>query len=103
MTDKKIPFTGHLTELRSRLIVSITVVAVFFVIIFYYSEYLYDLIILPMKSKLVFQSSFPFLDFAPMKMKASSLTVTRPAEVFWMHIKISIVGAIVLSLPVILY
>ena len=66
-------------------------------------EFLYNLIILPMKSEIIFQNSFPFLNYAPMEIKATSLIVTGPAEVFWMHIKISIVGAIVLSLPVILY
>jgi sec-independent protein translocase protein TatC len=103
MTDKKVPFTEHLTELRSRLIVSIIVVAVFFGILFYYSEYLYNLIILPMKSKLVLQGSFPFLNFIPMEIKDASFIVTAPGERFWMHIKISVVGAIVLSLPVLLY
>ena len=103
MTDKKLPFIEHLTELRSRIIVSIIVVAVFFGVLFYYSEYLYNLIILPMKSKLVLQSSFPFFNFVPTEIKDASLIVTAPGERFWMHIKISVAGAIVLSLPVILY
>ena len=103
MTDKKAPFIDHLAELRSRLIVSIIVVAVFFGILFYYSEYLYNLMILPMKSKLVLQGSFPFINFAPTEIKDASLIVTAPGERFWMHIKISVVGAIILSLPVILY
>lgn len=103
MTNKKTSFIEHLTELRSRLIVSIIVVTVFSGILFYYSEYLYNLMILPMKSKLVLQSSFPFLNFIPIEIKGASLIVTAPGERFWMHIKISVVGAIVLSLPVILY
>ena len=103
MTDKKVPFIEHLTELRSRLIVSVIVVAVFFGILFYYSEYLYNLMILPMKSKLVLQGAFPFFNFAPTEIKDASLIVTAPGERFWMHIKISAVGSIVVSLPVILY
>jgi len=103
MTNNKVSFIEHLAELRSRLIVSIIVVAVFSGILFYYSEYLYNLMILPMKSKLVLQGSFPFLNFIPMEIKDASLIVTAPGERFWMHIKISVVGAVVLSLPVILY
>lgn len=103
MTDKKVPFIEHLAELRSRLIVSIIVVAVFFVILFSYSEYLYSLIILPIKSRFVLQSSFPFFNFIPMEIKGASLIVTAPGERFWMHIKISAVGSIVISLPVIIY
>jgi sec-independent protein translocase protein TatC len=56
-----------------------------------------------MKSKLVLQGSFPFLNFIPMEIKDASFIVTAPGERFWMHIKISVVGAIVLSLPVLLY
>ena len=103
MTDNKVPFIEHLAELRSRLIVSIIVVTVFSGILFYYSEYLYNLMILPMKSKLVLQGSFPFINFVPSEIKDASLIVTAPGERFWMHIKITIVGAIVLSLPVILH
>jgi sec-independent protein translocase protein TatC len=103
ITDKKVPFLEHLTELRSRLIVSFIVFAVFFGILFYYSEYLYHLMILPMKSKLTLHKSFPFVNFIPMEIKDASFIVTAPGERFWMHIKISVVGAIVLSLPVILY
>ncbi len=102
MNDKKVAFVEHLAELRSRLIVSIIVVAVFLAILFYYSEHLYNLMILPMKSKLALQGSFPFLYFVPTEIKHASLIVTAPGERFWMHIKISVVGAIVLSLPVIL-
>ena len=103
MTDDKIPFLNHLAELRERIIISVVVLAIFFGILFYYSEFLYDFITLPMKSKIIFQNSFPFLKLSPMKMKATSLIVTAPAEVFWTHTKISIVGAFVLSLPVLFY
>ena len=102
MADDKMPFTDHLSELRKRIIISIVVLAVFFGVVFYYSEFLYNFIILPLKSKLILKSTFPFLKLESMKIKATSLIVTAPAEAFWMHIKISIVGAFVLSFPVIL-
>ena len=103
MLDNKLPFLDHLSELRERIIISIVVLAIFFGILFYYSEVLYDFITLPMNSKIIFQNTFPFLKIVPLKIKAVPLIVTAPAEVFWTHTKISIVGAFVLSLPFILY
>lgn len=103
MPDEKMPLTEHLSELRKRIITSLAVLAAAFAVSFNYSETLFSLITLPLKSELHFSMGYPFLSLAASKTKNTSLVFLSPAEAFWMHLKISFVAGIVLSLPVIFH
>jgi len=88
MTDEKQPFFSHLKELRDRLVVSIIAVAVAFIITYYFKERLFDFLMQPFIRVMPAQSSFIF---------------TGITEAFLTYFKISVVAALFLAAPVILY
>lgn len=102
MVQDKMPFTGHLSELRKRIVICAVSLIVWFILLFNFSEYIFEFLILPLKAKLAFQLTYPFVRFIPENTKVESLVFLAPAEAFWMHIKVSVVTAFILSLPVIL-
>ncbi|HET6371523.1 MAG TPA: twin-arginine translocase subunit TatC [Nitrospiria bacterium] len=81
-SDRSMPFTGHLVELRSRLIRSVLALVVCSVVSFYFSDHILLWLRQPLSTKLIFLS---------------------PAEAFWASIKISLFVGLLLALPVILY
>jgi sec-independent protein translocase protein TatC len=103
MGDDKMPFTGHLVELRKRIIISLITLTVGFAVSFTYSEKIFNLLMLPLRSELSFKTSYPFLFLIPSKIKNPSLVFLAPAEAFWMHLKVSFVAGLVITLPIILH
>ncbi|PNX52603.1 MAG: twin arginine-targeting protein translocase TatC [Thermoplasmata archaeon M9B2D] len=103
MVEEKMPFTEHLGELRKRIIFSLISIVGWFVIIFNYSEKIFQFLTIPLHSELSFVYSFPFIQFVPSRAEVQKLVFLGPAEAFWMHIKISMIAALVFSLPVILF
>jgi sec-independent protein translocase protein TatC len=102
-TDKKLPLTGHLDELRKRIIVALIVLVITFGISFYFSEKLFQIIILPLHSTLSFSTKAPFIFFKNSTNPEQKLIFLAPAEALWMHLKISLISAFILSSPVIFY
>lgn len=78
----EMPISGHLQELRSRLIKSVLIISLFFGAAFYFSDHLLYLLKRPLHAELVFLS---------------------PAEAFWADLKISLFVGFLAALPVILY
>ncbi|MCL4476745.1 MAG: twin-arginine translocase subunit TatC [Nitrospirae bacterium] len=103
MTDEKMPFTEHLTELRKRIIVSLAALLIGFIVSFSYSEEIFEVLTLPLRSEMSFSMHYPFVSFVPAKIKNPSLVFLAPAEAFWMHLKVSFVAGLILSLPIILH
>jgi sec-independent protein translocase protein TatC len=101
--DEKLPFTAHLEELRQRLIKSLIAVVVGFIVSFSFSEKIFQVLILPLKKDLHLKTEYPFFELIPKAHPIEKLVFLAPAEAFWMHIKVSIVTGIILSLPIILY
>jgi sec-independent protein translocase protein TatC len=88
MTDEKQPFFSHLKELRDRLLVCIVAAAIAFVFTYYFKERLFDFLMQP------------FIKVMPAK---SSFIFTGITEAFLTYFKISIVAALFVAAPVILY
>jgi sec-independent protein translocase protein TatC len=88
MTDLKLPFIAHLKELRDRLIVCIVGVGVAFIVTYIFKE---DLFAFLMR---------PFVEIMP---PGSAFIFTGVTEAFITYFKISIVAALFLASPVILY
>lgn len=88
MTDEKQPFFSHLKELRDRLLVCIIAVAIAFFITYYFKEKLFDFLMQP------------FIQVMPAK---SSFIFTAITEAFLTYFKISVVAALFVAAPVILY
>lgn len=99
----KIPLTEHLAELRKRIIVSLIAIFAGFILSFYFSEHIFYLLTLPLKSTIKFSFTNPFIFFETVKHPNMELVFLAPAEAFWMHMKISFISGIVLTSPIILY
>lgn len=99
----KLPVTAHLSELKERIIVSLSVVVISSGVCFYFSEYIFSLLILPMSSSLSLSLSYPFISLEAIKNANTELVFIAPAEALWMHFKISLISGIVISSPIILY
>lgn len=76
------PITGHLLELRNRLVKSVFFLIFFCGIAFYFSDQIFFLFKRPLKAELIFLS---------------------PAEAFWSDLKISLFVGFMASFPVILF
>jgi len=103
MADEKMPFTEHLGELRKRIIGSLIALVIGFCISFNYSETIFSVLTLPLRSQISFGMHYPFVSLVPANIKNPSLVFLAPAEAFWMHLKVSFVTGLILSLPVILH
>jgi len=103
MAEEKLPLTEHLSELRQRLIKSLIAVLIGFGLSFNFSERLFRLLTLPLRSDLHFKTVSPYIEFLPKDSPIQKLVFLAPAEAFWMNIKVAMVAGIVLALPVALY
>lgn len=102
-SDSKMPLIEHLSELRTRIIISLVSVLVGFVLAFSFSEQMLEFLMLPMRKIAVLSLKFPFLNFIDRAGKPFNLIFTAPAEAFWMHFKIAFVAGFILVIPVVLY
>ncbi|MDI6891152.1 MAG: twin-arginine translocase subunit TatC [Thermodesulfovibrionales bacterium] len=101
MKDIKMPLTEHLSDLRKRIIISLIAVLTGFVAAFIYSEELFRFLTIPLKYDISFSTSSPFALMVEKKVKIPPLVFLAPAEAFWMHLKISMITGLIISLPVI--
>jgi sec-independent protein translocase protein TatC len=88
MKDEKLPFLAHLTELRNRLLVVVIVLGVALVFTYAYKEQIFNLLMRP------------FIVVMP---KGSSFIFTSVTEAFMAYFKLSLVAAVFVASPVILY
>lgn len=91
-TDTKsgaMTLVGHLRELRSRLVKAVLAVAVAFIFTYTYAEDVYQLLIAPLMAALPPEHGF--------------MAFTALAEPFFTYLKAALVGAFIVSSPVVLY
>ena len=88
MTEEKQPFLSHLKELRDRILICIYALAIAFIFTYYFKERIFDFLMQP------------FIRVMPAK---SSFIFTGITEAFITYFKISIVTAMFIAAPVILY
>jgi len=86
--DEKQPFISHMIELRNRILICAVALGVVFIFTFY------------LKEKIFYFLMQPFIRVMPEK---SSFIFTYITEAFITYVKISIVAAFFITLPVILY
>lgn len=84
--ENRMSLTGHLTELRSCLIISLIAIGIGFTLSFYFSEHILKLLtgFINPENK----HTFVFLS---------------PAEALWSNFKVALFAGIILALPVVLY
>jgi sec-independent protein translocase protein TatC len=101
LEDSKLPLTGHLTELRKRILILVVVLFSAFLFFFNYSEELFEIITFPLNSEIKLDRTNPYIH---LKEKAGTpLVFLAVAEAFWMNLKVSFVAAFIVSLPIIFY
>ena len=80
--DEKMPLTGHLDELRKRILVGVVAISAGFILCFNYSEEVLRFITNPIKGQLVFLS---------------------PTEAFWTNMKVGFFAGLFLTVPILLF
>ncbi len=100
--ELRMPFWSHLEELRKRIVRSIILIAVGFGVCFNYSEDILRLLMWPMNTKMVLQSSYPFISVTP-NVSPQKLHYATLIEPFWSHLKIALIAGIMLVFPFIMY
>ncbi len=86
--DEKQPFLSHLEELRKRLITSAIAVGIGFVIAYFFSEKLFQLLIMPLKQVMP---------------EGDQLIFTNLPEMFFTYLKVAFITGIMATAPVIFY
>jgi sec-independent protein translocase protein TatC len=89
MSEKTLPFTAHLEELRRRIIVCLGAVAVGFLVCYAFKEQLFEFVSIPL--------------IASLPDDVSSMIFTGVTEAFFTYLKVSFLAGVLLSLPVIFY
>ncbi|MCX8030068.1 MAG: twin-arginine translocase subunit TatC [Thermodesulfovibrionales bacterium] len=101
MEDEKLPITEHLGELRRRIVISLITLFIGFLISFNFSQEIFNILIFPLKYNLTLKLQSPYLEFVPQdKLEGTKLVFLAPAEALWMSIKISLVSAIIVGIPI---
>lgn len=101
MQDEKMPLTGHLEELRKRLIVIVSAVGIGFFLSFYFSKTLFSYLTKPLTSEITIRPEFPFIFF--IEKGLPSLIFLAPTEALWMYLKVSLIAGLFLTLPIVFY
>ncbi len=87
-TDQEMPLVAHLTELRTRLLRCVCAVVVIFATLFYFARQIYTLV------------SEPLRRFLP---EGATMIAIDPASAFLAPLKLTMVIALFVSMPVILH
>lgn len=94
-------FLDHLGEFRKKITVSLIALGLTFMATFNYSEYFLQFIMFPLRYSLEFSVKKMYMYFVYAdKLKSTKLVFLAPAEGFWMNMKISLVAAFIIALPV---
>lgn len=99
--EAKMSFWAHLDELRKRIVAVCVAVGIGFVLCFNISERILGILMLPLNATMHWGKAFPFVTFVPNE-TGHTLHFTALTEPFMAHIKIGIIGGIMLMVPVIL-
>jgi len=86
--EKKMPFLGHLEELRNRLIVCCIAIGIAFFISFGFKERLFQILVQPLIAALP---------------PGERMVFTALPEAFFVYLEVSIIAGVALAMPIILY
>ncbi|RUA00873.1 MAG: twin-arginine translocase subunit TatC, partial [Deltaproteobacteria bacterium] len=85
---EKLPFTAHLEELRSRLIVCFIAIGIGFVASYFFKERIFDILLRPLKAAMG---------------TGDKVIYTGLPEAFFTYLKVSLLSGLMIAVPVILY
>ncbi|MCM2453707.1 twin-arginine translocase subunit TatC, partial [Agrobacterium vitis] len=90
--DKPQPLIEHLIELRTRLIWSLGAFFLAFIVCFFFSKHLFNLLVIPYKWAVI---------WAHLDVSKAELIYTAPQEFFFTQVKVAMFSAMVIAFPVI--
>lgn len=100
--EDKQPFMTHLSELRTRLLLSVIAVVAGFSVCFNYSEIIFEYLKLPMNASVHVSRTEPYISFIPYE-KITDLVFLAPGEAFWVHMKVSAIAGLILAMPILFW
>jgi sec-independent protein translocase protein TatC len=104
MLEDKMPLLDHLEDLRKRIMISLVALAAAFMAAFSFSEEIFGALMFPLRYSLDLSVTDLRIGFiTDDKLQATKLVFLAPAEAFWMNMKVALVAAVVLALPVIFH
>jgi sec-independent protein translocase protein TatC len=86
--DKKMPLMEHLVELRQRLIYSIVAFLLCFVVAYFFSQYIFDFLVEPLKKVYEGQTG-------------RRMIFTAPTEAFFTYLRVAFFTAVFVAFPII--
>ena len=86
--DKKMPLMEHLIELRQRLIYSIAAFLLCFVVAYFFSQYIFDFLVEPLKKVYEGQTG-------------RRMIFTAPTEAFFTYVRVAFFTAVFVAFPII--
>jgi len=99
---KMMGFLEHLGELRKKISISLAALVIAFFITFNYSEIFLNFLMFPLRYNLEFSVRKMYLYFSQQdKLQNMKLVFLSPVEGFWMNMKVALVAAFLIALPVI--
>jgi sec-independent protein translocase protein TatC len=99
---KMMGFLEHLGELRKKISISLAALVIAFFVTFNYSEIFLNFLMFPLRYNLEFSVQKMYLYFSQQdKLQNMKLVFLSPVEGFWMNMKIALVAAFIVALPVI--
>ncbi len=100
--ENKNTFWDHIEELRKRLIRSIIFIAVGATVGFYFSNYLLDLVELPLRQSLEVSLHKPYVQFISTAHPIKLVFIT-PVEAIWTNLKLGLIAGFIATLPFVFY
>jgi sec-independent protein translocase protein TatC len=95
-------FFEHLGELRKKIFISLISLFIAFFVSFYYSEYIFEFLMFPVRYHLTFSIKNMNMHFVYQDiLQNTKLIFLSPAEGFWINMKVALVAALILTLPII--
>lgn len=93
--SSRAPLLDHLIELRQRLIIVIAALGAGFLACFFVSEWIFQVLLLP------YRDAWASVHDTPVEATELTANFFSPLEMFFLRLKLALVGAIVLTFPVI--
>jgi len=94
-------FLEHLGELRKKIVITLIALCIAFFVAFNYSEHIFKLLMFPVHYHLFISIKGRYMQFVYQDLLPNTkLVFLSPAEGFWINMKVALVAALIVSLPI---
>ncbi len=100
--DARMPFLAHLGELHQRLVKILVAIGIGLILALWRGADLMAFLQRPLRVEPAPLPRFPFI-LSRVKPNPPDVIFTAPAEAFWAHLKVALLGGVLLAFPVVLF